>query len=60
MTYEQVRQITQTPEFKQRIIRDTLVNISKIKKLEDNGLTEQEAIKVLLDEKRINEPVIIH
>lgn len=60
MTYEQVREITQTPEFRQRIIRDTLVNIGKIKKLEDNGLTEQEAIKVLLDEKRINEPVIIH
>lgn len=52
MTYAQVKQIVDAPEFKQKLIKDTLKNIERINKLESNGLSEQEAIKVLLDFER--------
>lgn len=52
MTYAQVKQIVDAPEFKQKILKDTLKNIERINKLESNGLSEQEAIMVLLDFER--------
>ena len=59
MTYEQLREIVEKPTFKNKILADTVQNIAKIKKLEDNGLTEQEAITVLLDEKKQNEQAFL-
>lgn len=60
MFYQELKDVVNSPEFKQKVIRDTIANLAKIEKLTKNGLTEQEAIQVLLDEQRANEPVIIH